>query len=468
MDEDVKRYMKHGFRYILNILIIVELLSLFHYIFITLGVVTPLENVAGYEEQLFEVFRPAASILMLVLLFSWIMLFRKQPIRTQSSQTQNFDINIGRIMTFLMKNSLMIAVLLSIIGAIYPWSPYINPDHNTFGVDARGYKQFYNEEFVESTVIQIQRRMGLKLPIYVIHVLFNLDYDIIIDYIPVIINPLLVFSVYFMVDKVCGDRTLAGLSALTMSMGFNITVGMYSYFLGNNIGLVYMFISLGYLIKDLQSGDGYTNPASVFFGCLVIFTHPWVLYQFYGTLLLFLSVLYLRKRDLRSISPLVVYIAVLGVVYFYSKLLIPSYEVVSNESNLVVENFFRPQDFVASNLFTFTRLYTGLMGNSFFLFMSLLGVQKLDRDNFFDVFLWCLLFATSFVYVFSNMTFPSLNVANYIPSRLIYNLPLCYLSSHGCKWILEHPAMKSLNTRIVWFFLSSMSVYLFRALFNMV
>lgn len=466
MDEDVRRYMKQGFRYILNILIIFELLSLIHYFLIALGVVTPLETIAGLEEHLYEFLRPAAPLLFLLILFSWITLIRK-PSGWPPFSHVNINFKMGRVTEFLLKNSLKLALLLSIVGALYPWSSYVNPDHEAFGVDSRKYKTYFLEDFEPSSLLIIQPRMGLKLPIYFIHVLFNLDYSLVIDYIPVIIHTLLVLSVYFLVDTMWRDRTLAGLSALLMSMSFNITVGQFSYYLSNNFGLVYMFISLAYLMKDLMKEKGYTNPVSLFFGCLVIFTHPWVFFQYYGTLLLFLGVLYLRKRELRSLSPLIIYLTVLGICYLSSKLLITSY-IVGNESRLVVEKFFRPQDFIGSNLFTFNKLYTGLLGNTVFLALSLIGVKKMDRESYFDVFLWCMLFATSLVYVFTNMTFNTLDATNYIPSRLIYNLPLCVLSGYGCKWILEHPLLESVNTRMVWFLILSMSVYLFRSLSSLI
>ena len=168
MTEDVQRYIRYGLRYVLNIVLLLEILSLLYYFFLALGVMTPLDIVAGYEEQFFELVRPAAPFLMLLILFSWFTLFRKKPEKPTVIR-KLIDVDMDRTTQWLLKHSLQLALLLSVIGALYPWSPYINPEHEDFGVDVKGYKSHFNEDYRPSSLLFLRPRMGLRLPIVLFH-----------------------------------------------------------------------------------------------------------------------------------------------------------------------------------------------------------------------------------------------------------------------------------------------------------
>ena len=357
---------------------------------------------------------------------------------------------------------LLFSIILGAFASLYPYFNGVNPWNNTLGVDLVEYID--ETERVDNIQSIISSDIGRSRPLFFLIVfairgLTKIDSLTMIKFMPLILNPLLVVSEFFFVLEFLNDRWTASWSAFFTVSGFQVTVGMFAYYLTNMAGLVLLFSSLGFLLKAIKKGRKlFLLPACVLGGSLV-FMHPWTFDQYFAPFLLvgFTTAvsMYRLKIDLkREAKYLLILLASMSAseavkfIFFQgssgaSALTTPASGIIG----LWVEWY--------SLEYCFKILYGGLMSNIFLIFLIILGIFTLKRETFQEKTILAVLFLTFLVFIF---------VDGSLKSRLVYNLPLGLLATLGYEYTLKLPIIRDMKPLYTNFIVISQLLYLFRSL----
>jgi len=367
---------------------------------------------------------------------------------------------------------LFIAVMVAVIGAIYPFIPHVNPESVLIGTDLPR-KNRVMEQVVDAPlsafIVDGGSRPLFYLTVYVFGRVLGLDSFEALKCLPILLLPLLSLSVYFMVSRATKNDEWACLSALISTFGFHVTVGWYAYFMNNILGLVMIFFAIGFLFSDLEKERPFPIAAS-FLASLVIFTHPWTFTHFFasiGAFGLVLSYRYLRGERIQELKTIVFFLITTGLVNILKRVLIGGADGVSALTSTFPTTL-RLDNFWINNVYTFRSLYGGLLSNILILFLSAVGIYVLDHGIPYQFYLKILVAISSLYYLVCHVTLWK-RPRNILPSRLLFNIPFCVLTALCILQILQVGKLsKRTRLYLFLFFNLNLSVYLFRSLVNLV
>jgi len=314
-----------------------------------------------------------------------------------------------------------------------------------------------NQNFLSAFTVANGSRPIILLVIYGVQHGLGMKLLDAIKYLPVLLNPLLVLSVYFMVSQATGDGEWAGLASLFTASGFNITVGMYAYFLTNMLGLIFLFSSIGFLFKTFQTGKKVYFVSASGLGSLLVFTHPWTFIQYYAAIVLFLIYIYCRENRFSESIIVLTYLGLLGLVDVLKGALggLEAYGAITS----TVPKLVGVGEFWVNNIFAFRQMYGGLLSNTVLLGFAIFGVYLLNRRKSYHLFLTLLLLVSLMFYLMVN---------GGAQTKLLYNIPFSVLASLGILFLVRGAAFDRSKKMIVLLFTYNyMMVYLLRSLANM-
>lgn len=193
--------------------------------------------------------------------------------------------NEGRISSRTRIAFLSLFIALSIIIAIIPHQLTINRDNQQIGSDSESYigwleilvTQSTNAEaFLKTIFINI---LGGDRPLTLLFLsilvkIINIPPFYVVEYLPVILGPSLVLTIYFFTRELTSNETTALLAAfITASASFHLLIGIYAGFYANWLALIFGYLTITFLFRYL-SQDKKKN--FLFFSILIIvllFTH---------------------------------------------------------------------------------------------------------------------------------------------------------------------------------------------------
>lgn len=445
-----------------------EALSLFHWlIFLPLGLITPFEAIAEFEMELSHVVMNLGPYLALILVLV-SLLKPLNYLRERNKEFKHRDDNIVSNNTTLF---LMIILLFSVLAGIYPYFQNINESGVDVGVDTRFYLpdvKAVEDDIFEIFKVERGSRPFFFLVVFIIQKLFNLEALTVIRYLPVFFNPLLTLSVYFFSKEIFNNKTISIWTAFFTVFGYPITVGIYSNFLTNLLGLCFAFLSIGFLFRSIRISGKSDFVLSILFAVLLIFTHPWTFVQYIITLVLSLFISYLLLNNEIVVS------SKKGIFGIYIILLI--FIIFIGLAELMKINFFQSYGIIKalSDIFNSVTSYTtfwkhlilgikfrfgSLLLNIVSLCLMIVGILNLRFDKIQEQYLTIFMAATSAIFLI---------MATIIKSRLFYNIPVGVLSALGLKHILNRIKNITLQKSLIYFIILNLSVYLFRGLANLV
>lgn len=452
------------FTWLLALLTGFEGMALIHWILLPLGIASPLTWFADLELSLFYIAAYLAPLLVLPLMFMWIL---KPLLRWgwgENVDVGGIELRVREGLSLRSVLFLALSVSLGVVSALYPYASAVNPRGLSVGVDIPHYVR--EAEVVEQDVSQVfsvwgRSRPLIHLVIYGFQRLLGLDVSTAVRFLPAILNPLLVLSVFFLALEVLGDGWAAGWAAFFTVCGFQVTVGMYSYFLTNMLGLSLVFFSLGFLFRSLRCGCRASLVLASLLGGLLVFTHPWTFDQYYAAAVLTAGVVWYDARvkggDYERVKLMFVYLVSLGLSELLKVLIFSGVGGVS-ASSTVVRRFSGLAGFWFSSIFSFRLLYGGTMSNLVLLGLTVVGVYLLGRRGVSEVFFTVFLAATSLLFLVGDET---------IKSRLLYNVPIGLLAALGFTEFLQKKWGRDFKRAFILFVVLSLTVYLFRSLANL-
>src|SRR3989442_4940514 len=206
----------------------------------------------------------------------------------------------ARTFKILSRPRLMLAISLvvSSLLAFVPYRPDLKPNGVLVGIDSPSYVTWINQMLQRPLLQALQysfvegldgSRPLLLIPLY-LAASAGISPNLIIEYLPMVLAPLLSLSTYIFVRLGQGSASLAGLTALFTSASFYITVGLWGGYYANMLGMIeaYLFLTFLLLFSKFPSASRYS--AMFAFSVALFLTHPW-------TWVLIISVLSLRILD---------------------------------------------------------------------------------------------------------------------------------------------------------------------------
>ncbi len=345
---------------------------------------------------------------------------------------------------------------MSVQAILYPYSSRINPHSIHIGADLPNYVEAMAEVERDpwaSFKIWGGSRPLLFLLVYSLSGLLHIGSDKILKFLPLLLNPLLTLSTYLMVYMASKDHSWASLSALLTATGFQMTVGMFSFFLANLLGLALINVSLGLLFASMRDRSPTKLLLASALGSLTLYVHPWTTTQYTSALALIVILSYLRKREPEEIAFPLLYLSIIGAVDLMKRFLIGGVEIYGSLSS-VPPSLRDLKHFGRFTLLTYHYLYLGLLSNTPLWISTALGFCLLENQQPYSLYLTCLL-ATSSTYAV---------LAPRMMSRIIYNLPTSIYSANLLNRISKSKLNKPLKIAIITFIITYMINYLFRSL----
>ncbi len=446
-----------------------ECAALLHWMLLPTGF-SPAGWFTDLEYYLFYAASLWAPLLAIPTLFIWVL----KPVWSHTKSIRRFLASRfeykpkGGEIRLYPRVLLALSVVLAVTGALYPFIPSINQGSDRIGVDIHGYVEMMNSVERDPSYLLGSSRPIILLALYALKHVSGVGYFEVVKYTPVLLNPLLALSAYLMVSQASGDRRWAGLSALFTVLGFNTTIGMFAYLLTNNLCLIFLFLALGLLFRDVRKGRMVPYSAIVM-GSLTVFTHPWSVVQFYAPLAL--MALIMGYKRLKGGSPtgfftVITFLAVVAFVDILKGALFGGYEgymaaVSTAPSVLRLDNFW------FNNIVNFRRLYSGFLSNSVLIVLSGVGVCLLSSGDPYQFYLILLVALSSMYYMISHGVLPQDYPYNLNPSRILYNLPLGVFTALAAICFIRNTALeKRVRAAFLIFIAIYMAVYMFRSLAN--
>lgn len=463
-----RRCFGHFFFGVFGLLSLVEGLALLHWVvFVPLGLASPAEGVAMLELGFFYISGFLAPLLVMLFLFMWIL----KPLFNFGFRRANilpgFIYNNEKRMSFLAPNLLLVfAICLSVIAALYPYGLAINPEGINVGVDLKYYLEaasiVENDPLRAFTIWEGSRPL-IFLLIFWFQRLIGSSVSFATRFLPVILNPLLIISSFYLSLEIFNDRKVAGLVSFFTACGYQITVNAYSHFLSNVLALSLVFFSLSFLFRALRCENIRILLIASLLSSLIMFTHPWTFVQYFAPLVLIIIVIcyhaYVNKASYKKAKMLTVFFVTLSFTEILKVIVFRGVGVMVASSNAVSHTNISFSQFWYNSIFSFRLYYGGLLSSIIFLGLAIVGVYLFGRRSLPEVYFTFFLIMTSILFLFED---------GLIQSRLIFNIPIGMFTAYG--FLRLHSSGKIDNFKHVFytFIIISNMVYLFRSLNNLI
>jgi len=393
---------------------------------------------------------PLTTILTLGLLYAWLARIPNEAGRTRSVWIASFlrvakerlrfillpTSNIAlsdaaRRIRILSRPKIMLAtgVVVSTLLPLVPYRPDLNPSGSLVGVDSPLYLGW------------LQQMISLPLP-QAIHFSFVSGLDgsrpllllllylvsstgvaptLIIEFLPVVLSPLLSLSTFVFVKTGFGSSEIAGLTSILTPVSFYTTVGLWGGYYANWLALIFVYLFLAGLMAYLRGPTLSRYTVMWFLSIATFLAHPWTWAMIAAACLVFGFTEWKLIRK-RSILGSIAGIIGTGVVLDAIKSLIFATRSVGVD---VAGTFAAAGTAQLANSWSnlveaLTLTHGGILANWLLLGAGVLGLLALRWKVRAERFLILWLFVSSL---------PFLLMDSYHQARILYNLPIPVLAS---------------------------------------
>jgi len=437
----------------LSISIVYYGVCLVHLIIVILGFSTPFVAFASLEMALWGVSEYLIPFLLFPFFFVWVFKpLINYGLGWQFKSPENFDLPL----THHEKGILLFSLLLSILIAIVPYLPSINPTSVSVGVDYYAYVEALNN-IIDGTCSIYDAFEGSRPLMFLILLFFKNIFHIstsnLVKFLPVVLNPFYILSSYFMGLQITSKKHHASWLALFSIFGHHLTINMYAYYISNLFALSLLFVSIGLLIKGFKCDGILYALFGGIIGGSVLFIHPWSYWEYF-ILIIFLSIVYIgNNREKKNM--IVIYLFVFSLFTIFNMFFVNLY---SNTAKAVISNISDLSFFWSENIFSIFYRYGGVFSNLSIILCLLLCVffLKPNNEDFMNPYLINIL-----------LSFPFLIGNESLKSRILYNLPIQFYLLHGMIYLYNKNGADT-NHLLFLCFILIFFVNLFRFLINLI
>jgi hypothetical protein len=408
----------------------------------------PDPGLSSLNMDIYVFLAPLSTLFLLGLLYAWLVKFGTReavrrstgfksfvqflsvPFRNLLSSLRTVSLSdSARTLKILSRPRLMlgISLLASVLLAFVPYRPDLNPNSVLVGIDSSTYVGWINQMLQRPLVQALQysfvegldgSRPFLLIPLYLV-ASTGISPDLIIEYLPMLLAPLLALSSYIFVRFGQGSASLAGLTALFTSTSFYITVGIWGGYYANMLGMIeaYLFLTLLLLFSKSPSTPRY---GAMFALSVALFlTHPWT-----WVLIITVSLIFALSVWKETGNPIhlksIIGIITSGIVLDLLKSSVFATRTVTADLVTKVPTVGQVASFWTNLVDALLYTHGGILGNWLILGLGLLSVFALRfRDRFERLLiLWV-----------GVSSLPFLLLDSYNQTRVLYDLPIPVLAS---------------------------------------
>jgi hypothetical protein len=424
----------------------------------------PDPGLSSFNMDIYSFLAPLSAVFLLGLLYAWLakfwtreasrhstrlkslVQFLSVPFRNLLSSLRTVSLSdSARTFKILSRSRLMLGISLfaSVLLAFVPYRPDLNASGVLVGIDSSTYVDWINRMLQRPILPALQysfvegldgSRPLLLIPLYLV-ALAGISPNLIIEYLPMVLAPLLSWTSYIFVRFGQGSASLAGLTALFTSTSFYVTVGMWGGYYANMFGMIeaYLFLTCLLLFSKTPSTARY---GAMFVLSIALFlTHPWTWVLITTASLVFaLSVWRQTGRSihLRSIIGIITSVIVLDL--FKSSVF--ATRAISADLATKVPTVGQVPSFWTNLVEALLHTHGGLLANWLILGLGLLSVFVLRfRDRFERLLiLWV-----------GVASVPILLLDSYNQARILYDLPIPVLGSIAVLFFLPEVGTKNIR-----------------------
>src|SRR5437667_3152463 len=264
----------------------------------------PDPGLSNLNNDTYFLLSPLSTLFLLELLYTWLVrLVAREATRYSSTArsivhffSQPFQKVLASLRTRSFSESaqtfkilsrprllLIISLAASILLAVDPYRPDLNPNGTLVGVDSPTYVTWISlmlskpipQALQYSFVEGLDGSRPLLLIILYTVALQGVSPSQIIEYLPMLLAPLLALSTYTFVRFGQGNASFAALAALFTPFSFYLPVGLWGGYYANMAALVFAYLFLTVLLLFSKS-PSVTKYAAMFALSVALFlTHPW-------------------------------------------------------------------------------------------------------------------------------------------------------------------------------------------------
>jgi hypothetical protein len=341
---------------------------------------------------------------------------------------------------------LALSVTLASLIAIYPYLPSLNSNGRPVGADIPAYVKWLKEidgngtgtlwdAFSRASLLERDRPLSLFL-MYLGLKTFGISNWQTIQFLPVLLSPLLVLSTFFFMREAGFSSWTASMAGLFTAFSFHITMGIYGGFLSNWVGLICFYSSLGFLFWSMKKGSWRALAPAIVLQIALLLSHTFTWWMNIGILAVFLLmslVNWLRIRgQTQDVKMVFAVLAANGLAYLTRNLIAGINPATLEVVQLSQQNF----SLLSINYFweTLNRSLWSTMGitlmNPLLLFLAFTGSMLAALEHkLLSRYLVACVAAVAIPFVFGN----SISVQ----TRILYNLPIHIFSLLGLGLFLK-------------------------------
>src|SRR3989475_1670972 len=421
-------------------------------------------GLSSLNTNIYAFLAPLSTVFLLGLLYSWLIKLGTREARHRSRRferitqflSEPFRILMASVKTRSLSDSartfkilshprLLLAVSLaaSVLLALVPYRPDLNPTGSLVGIDSRLYVNWIDQMLARPfpQALQYSFVEGLDgsrpLLLVILYAIASLGVSPtrIIEYLPTILAPLLALSTYIFVRFGQGSKGLAGLTALFTPFSFYLTVCLWGGYYANMLALIFVFLFLALLLTFSRSPSARTYGLMLALSVAIFLIHPWTWILIVTACLVFAVSLWRETGHsihLKSITGIIL----AGIALDLMKSTIFATRTVAADVATKIPTSGQVASFWINLVDGLLYTHGGVLGNWIILALGLLAVFALRFKDWFErlVILWV-----------GIASIPFLVLDSYNQTRIVYDVPIPVLMSTALLFFL--PLIGTRNTR---------------------
>jgi hypothetical protein len=400
--------------------------------------------------QLFNVLYPLTSWLFLLFLYSWVWVPALKHMVPRIATLKRAKLEIEKIFlsrvpevgsTFKLNSKhVTVALLLSLATAAFiAYYPYVHlPNSTLVGSDSVEYYNWLISVAQKGplTAFDTDRPLPVLL-MYTVQYATGSTPETVVRMMPTILAVCLCLAVYWFVKVGTKNQFSALVSSLFSSFSFQVTVGLFSYFVANWLAIIESLLMLVFLLKSFEKQSSKYMAASAVMGMAVLLTHPYTWDVLMAILFLYFAWAFIGRKSGKKREILLLGLLLASNIVFYTAYALAPFgkglssaegtNLFNVASGIGLSNLLNLQHNLASMVQSWVG---GLFGNPLLILLAVAGVFSMfDSAKRFNriMLLWVMV--------------PSLALLAVTPDpyyyRFLYLIPIQVQAAAGLLWTIS-------------------------------
>lgn len=415
------------------------------------------QPIRNYSYELFLIFNNLSPILILVLVASLpvkmlIGFITRKYLKEKDEAASGQKSKLKGKRRFYY---LSFFVILSIVIGLIPHLQTINRGGQNTGVDTPYYVEWVNglsksqtpqEFFTNAFVTQASGGRPITLIfIYAVSKVGSLDLQTIVEYLPMILGPGLVITLYCLTLEITKDERISLIASFVTSISFHVLIGIYAGFYANWLALITGYAGILFLLRYLREQQVRDLAAFsvLLYTTLLSHVYTWSVMALVMGILLAITIY--RYRDKRKGSLILMMILASSVVLDMARVATTNSAGGIERDMQLASNLTGPDQFSQrwNNLkYTSTTFVAGIFGNVVILGLGLYWMYKSKIQDL----------TTILMLIFFSIGMTFIVIGDWVvQTRMLYLIPFQIPAAVALSMLRDRPAGKLLFASIcIW------------------